>query len=393
MEGEKKLAWGLVECIGLEESFYTHQTENTEKKKDTLKISTHTDALQIILHDLLDKKAGIISDVKEIAVVGHRVVHGGDKFCQPVFVDEQVKTVLRECFDIAPLHNPSNYEGIIAVERMLPNVPSVLVFDTAFHQTMPDYAYIYALPYEYYQKHHIRRYGFHGTSHEYVARKAAGMLGKPFNELKIITMHLGNGSSVAAINMGKVVDTSMGFTPLEGLIMGSRSGDIDPAIIPFLMEKYPDMGHAAINDMLNKKSGLLALSGISADMRSIVEAKEKGYKRAILAFEALCYSIKKYIGAYFAALNGIDVLVFTAGIGENSAPVRASSTKGLEALGINIDEHANTVKSDKERVISADFSKVKVLVVPTNEELMIARQAEELLKMKEAGKEEAKEKL
>ncbi|MDR0485516.1 MAG: acetate kinase [Elusimicrobiota bacterium] len=379
MDGEKKLAWGLVECIGLEESFYNRQTYKTEKIKDTLKIADHTQAVELIIKDLLDKKTGSISNISEIAAVGHRVVHGRDKFSASVLLDEKVKATLRDCFDIAPLHNPANYEGILAVEKMFPKTPSVLVFDTAFHQTMPDYAYMYALPYEYYEKHHIRRYGFHGTSHKYVAQRAAEFLGKPAEELKIITCHLGNGSSLSAVNKGKVIDTSLGFTPLPGIVMGSRSGDIDAAIIPFLMEKYSELKSPQnINSMLNKKSGLIGISGMS-DMRMIEDEMSKGNKKAKLAVEMLCYSVKKYIGSYLAALNGADGIVFTAGIGENSSLVRQEVCCGLENLGIKINEEENKIRSDKERFISTADSKIKVMVIPTNEELMIARETLQVL--------------
>jgi acetate kinase len=375
MQGEQKIAWGLIECIGLKESFYTRQTISSEKKKDVLKIENHTQGVDIIMKELLDKKTGVISNVNEIGVVGHRMVHGRDMFSKPVLVNEDVKKKIRECFDIAPLHNPANYEGLCAVEKMLPGIPSVLVFDTAFHQTMPPRAYMYGLPYEYYEKNYVRRYGFHGTSHQYVSHRAAIMLNKSIEELKIITCHLGNGSSITAINKGKVIDTSMGFTPLPGVIMGTRSGDIDPAIISFLMEKYPEFKDPEkLSSMLNKKSGLLGICGKS-DMRAIIEESANGNKKARLAFEMLCYGIKKYIGAYFAALNGLDALVFTAGIGENSVPVREEVSGGLESLGIEIDLEENKKFSDKERFISKPQSKVKVMVIPTNEELMIAREA------------------
>jgi acetate kinase len=375
MDGEKKIAWGLVECIGLSESFYTRQTSSSEKKKDTLKIDNHTQAVDLIMKELLDKKTGSISDIKEIAAVGHRIAHGRDMFTESALVTEEVKAGIRDCFDIAPLHNPAHYEGILAVEKMLPSTPSVLVFDTVFHQTMPDYAYIYGLPYEYYEKDFIRKYGFHGTSHLYVSQRAAAMLNKPISELKIITAHLGNGSSITAVDGGKSVDTSMGFTPLPGILMGSRSGDIDPAIIPFLMGKYPELKSAnAINAMLNKQSGLMGIAGMS-DMRLIEGKLEKGDKKATLAFSMLCYSIKKYIGSYYAVLNGLDALVFTAGIGENSPLVRGKVCSELTALGIEIDDAENQKRLDAERFISKPKSKVRVMVIPTNEELMIARES------------------
>jgi acetate kinase len=380
MDGEKKIAWGLVECIGLDEAYYKRQSLKCGEKKDSVKASNHTQAVELVIKELLDKDCGSISGIDEIAVVGHRIVHGGEKFSKPVLVDKDVKDGLKECFAIAPLHNPAHYAGIEAVEKMLPGIPSVLVFDTAFHQTMPDYAYMYALPYEYYEKDHIRRYGFHGTSHNYVSQRAAELLGKPLSELKIITAHLGNGSSVTAIENGKVIDTSMGFTPLQGVVMGTRCGDIDPAIIAYLIEAYPEFKDgAAINNLLNRKSGLFGISGLSGDMRTIVKAIAAGNKRAKLEYDMLCYSIKKYISAYFGILNGADALVFTAGIGENSPTVRQKACEGLSALGIEMDVEKNKEPLNSERFISAPSSKVKIMIIPTNEELMIAREAKKVL--------------
>jgi acetate kinase len=376
LENEKKIAWGLIECIGLPEAFYKRESINNEEKKEAVKVANHTEAVELIIKELLNKNNATISDVSEIAVIGHRVVHGGDKFSESVLVTDKVKEELKECFSIAPLHTPAHYAGIFAVEKMLPGIPSVLVFDTAFHQTMPDYAYMYALPYEFYEKDHIRRYGFHGTSHKYVSQRAAVLLGKPLSELKLITAHLGNGSSITAIENGKVIDTSMGFTPLQGVVMGTRCGDIDPAIIAYLIEQYPHYKDAkALNDLMNKKSGLAGVSGLSADMRDILKGVSEGNKKAQLAFNMLIYSIKKYISAYYGVLNGVDALIFTAGIGENSAPVRESICKNLSVLGIEIDVEKNKERSSEERFISTKNSKVKVLVVPTNEELMIARES------------------
>jgi acetate kinase len=380
MESEKKIAWGLIECIGLPQAFYKRRTANTKEKKEAVKVASHTQAVELIIQELLDKKIGSIASIEEIAVVGHRIVHGGDKFSESVLVTEDIKRDLKDCFSIAPLHNPAHYAGIVAVEKMLPDIPSVLVFDTAFHQTIPDYAYMYAIPYEFYKNDHIRRYGFHGTSHNYVSRLAAAMLGKPLNELNLITAHLGNGSSIAAIEKGRVIDTSMGFTPLEGVIMGTRCGDIDPAIIVYLLDKYPEYKDtSALNHLMNNKSGLVGISGLSADMRAIICASSEGNKKAVLAFEMLTYSIKKYVSAYYGILNGIDGLVFTAGIGENSAPVRQAVCKNLSALGIQLDIAKNNEHSDKERFISTKNSKVKIMVIPTNEELMIARESKKTL--------------
>jgi acetate kinase len=380
MDSEKKIAWGLIECIGLPQAFYKRQTIDTKGKKEAVKVTNHTQAVELIIQELLDEKIGSIASIEEIAVVGHRIVHGGDKFSESVLVTEEIKRDLKDCFSIAPLHNPAHYAGIVAVEKMLPNIPSVLVFDTAFHQTMPDYAYMYAIPYEFYENEHIRRYGFHGTSHNYVSQRAAAILGKPLNELNLITAHLGNGSSITAIEKGKVIDTSMGFTPLEGVMMGTRCGDIDPAIIAYLLDKYPKYKDASVlNHLMNKKSGLVGISGLSADMRAIIQASGEGNKKAVLAFEMLAYSIKKYIGAYYGILNGVDGLIFTAGIGENSAPVRQAVCKNLSALGIELDVTKNNEHSSKERFISTKSSKVSIMVIPTNEELMIARESKKTL--------------
>lgn len=380
MDTEKRIAWGIVECIGLPEAYYKRQTVGTEEKKDSVKVTNHMTAVELIIHELMHPETGSIKNIEEIAVIGHRIVHGGQKFSKSVLVDEDVKAGLKECFSIAPLHTPGHYEGILAVEKMLPGIPSVLVFDTAFHQTIPDYAYMYALPYDYYEKDHIRKYGFHGTSHNYVSQRAAEMLGKPLSELKIITAHLGNGSSLSAIEHGKVIDTSMGFTPLQGVMMGSRCGDIDPAIIPYLINMNKELADPeALNVLMNKKSGLLGISGLSADMRTIVKAVAAGNKKAKLAFDMLCYSIKKYISAYFGILNGIDGLVFTAGIGENSPSVREHICQNLSALGIEMDIDKNNEPSGAERFVSTENSKVKIMIIPTNEELMIARESKRVL--------------
>ncbi|MDR1418071.1 MAG: acetate kinase [Endomicrobium sp.] len=377
MQSEKKLAWGIVECIGLPESFYKRQAENCQEKKDIIKISNHTEAVELVIKELLNN---IISDISEITVVGHRIVHGGNKFSKSVLATEEVKNNLKWCFSIAPLHIPAHYAGIEAVEKMLPGIPSVLVFDTAFYQTMPDYAYTYALPYKFFIEDNIRRYGFHGTSHKYVSRKAAEMLNRSLDEINLITAHLGNGSSITAIKKGEVIDTSMGFTPLEGVVMGTRCGNIDPAIIAYIIDKYPQYKDTvALNRLLNQESGLIGISGISADMRDISVAIDNGNQRASLAFEMLCYSIKKYVCAYFGILNGIDALVFTAGIGENHSAVRENICKNLDALGIEIDLQENIKCSNKERCISVKSSRTKIMVIPTNEELMIAKDAQMVL--------------
>jgi acetate kinase len=377
MKDEKKLIWGLIECIGFTEAYYKSQVINGTVKKKIAKIINHMEAVEVVIKELLDEKTAGISDIDEIAMVGHRIAHGGDKFSSSVLVTDEVKRDLKECFLLAPLHTPAHYAGILAVEKMLPGVPSVLVFDTAFHRTMPDYAYMYALPYELYEKDHIRKYGFHGTSHNYVSSRAAVMLNRPLSGMNLITAHLGNGSSIAAIEKGKVVDTSMGFTPLQGVMMGTRCGDIDPAIITYLLDKYPNRysNENVLNNLINKESGLIGVSGISGDMRVILEFVEKGNKKAQLAFRMLCYSIKKYISAYYGILNGVDGLVFTAGIGENSAAVRESVCSNLDTLGIEMDINKNNQYSNNERFISTENSKIKIMVIPTNEELMIARES------------------
>ena len=379
MTHEKKIASGLVECIGLPEAYFKGQAVGCEEEKSLCKVSNHFEAVELIIKHLLEPEKGSIKNVDEIYAIGHRIVHGGDKFSDSVLVDESVKAGLKECFSIAPLHTPHHYAGIEAVEKMLPGIPSILVFDTAFHQTMPDYAYMYALPYDYYAKDHIRRYGFHGTSHKYVTQKAAAMLNKPLEEVKLITCHLGNGSSISAINNGKVIDTSMGFTPLAGLVMGTRCGDIDPAALVYIMDKEKNITAEEMNNLLNKRSGLLGISGLSGDMRTIVKAIQAGNKKAKLAFDMLCYSIKKYISAYYGILNGADGIVFTAGIGENVPSVRERACEHLQNLGIELDIEKNNAPIHEERFISADNSKVKIMIIPTNEELMIAREAMQVL--------------
>ncbi len=379
MTHEKKIASGLVECIGLPEAYFKRHAVGYDEEKSLCKVSNHFEAVELIIKHLLEPEKGSIKNVDEIYAIGHRIVHGGDKFSDSVLVDESVKAGLKECFSIAPLHTPHHYAGIEAVEKMLPGIPSILVFDTAFHQTMPDYAYMYALPYDYYAKDHIRRYGFHGTSHKYVTQKAAAMLNKPLEEVKLITCHLGNGSSISAINNGKVIDTSMGFTPLAGLVMGTRCGDIDPAALVYIMDKEKNITAEEMNNLLNKRSGLLGISGLSGDMRTIVKAIQAGNKKAKLAFDMLCYSIKKYISAYYGILNGADGIVFTAGIGENVPSVRERACEHLQTLGIELDIEKNNAPIHEERFISTDNSKVKIMIIPTNEELMIAREAMQVL--------------
>ena len=368
---QEVLAKGLCERIGIDGKF-TYKPAGKDPIKDAdVAMPTHSEAIQTVLHALVDEKNGVISSMKEIDAVGHRVVHGGEKFAQSVLITDEVMAAIEECNPLAPLHNPANIIGIKACQELMPGTPMVAVFDTAFHQTMPPVAYTYALPYEYYEQDKVRRYGFHGTSHKYVSQRAAAMLGKPIEELKLISCHLGNGSSITAIDGGKSVDTSMGFTPLAGLPMGTRSGDLDAGILEFLMNKY-SLDIKEMLNILNKKSGVLGISGVSSDFRDLDDAASKGNQRAALAVEAFNYSVKKLIGSYAAAMGGVDAIVFTAGVGENSASNRMAIASGLEFMGVKMDAEANNVRG-KETVISAPDSKVKVLLIPTNEELMIAR--------------------
>lgn len=378
MENEEVLAKGVAERIGIEDGFVKHEAIGKEKVIIEENMGTHKSAIRIVLDCLVHPEHGAIKDMKEIAAVGHRVVHGGEKFASSVIINDEVKATLEECSELAPLHNPPNLMGIYACEEILPNVPMVGVFDTAFHQTMPKSSYLYALPYELYDKYKIRRYGFHGTSHKYVAMKAAEVLGKSLEELKLVTCHLGNGASIAAIDGGKSIDTSMGFTPLEGLAMGTRCGDIDPAIVTFIMEKE-HISSADANNIMNKKSGVLGISGVSNDFRDIESAASSGNERAQLALDVYYKRVKKYIGAYAAEMGGLDAVIFTAGLGENSPETRMEVCTGLEFLGIKIDADKNKVRG-KETIVSTEDSKTKVLLIPTNEELMIARETVVLLK-------------
>ena len=370
MTNEDVLCKGLVERIGIEGSVLTHKI-NGEKFVVEEEMKDHKKALELVLDQLLHKDHGAIKSLDEISAVGHRVVHGGEKFNDSVVVNDEVLSEIRACIELAPLHNPANIMGIEAIQELMKDTPNVVVFDTAFHQTMPMENYLYALPYEYYEKYAVRRYGFHGTSHNFVSKRAAEILGKKREDLRIITCHLGNGSSMAAIDHGKVIDTSMGLTPLEGVCMGTRSGDIDPAIIPFIMDKE-NLNAQEISDMLNKKSGVLAISGVSSDFRDIEAEAEKGNKRAKVALDQFANRVRKYIGAYATQMGGVDVIVFTAGVGENSIEMREDIMSKLEFLGTNIDKEKNNVRG-KEAIISTDDSKVVAITVPTNEELMIAR--------------------
>ena len=376
---QEVLAKGLCERIGIDGKFTYKPQLPGKEKLDAIDVAmpTHSEAIQAVLDALVDPKNGVIGSMKEIDAVGHRVVHGGEAFNQSVLITDEVMAAVEECIPLAPLHNPANITGIKACQACMPGVPMVAVFDTAFHQTMPPVAYTYALPYEYYEKDKVRRYGFHGTSHKYVSQRAADMLGKKPEQLKLISCHLGNGSSVTAIDGGKSVDTSMGFTPLAGLPMGTRSGDLDAGILEFLMNKY-NLTISEMLNILNKKSGVQGISGVSSDFRDLEAAKKEGNKRAELAMDCFEYSVKKFIGAYAAAMGGVDAIIFTAGVGENSADMRMRMTEGLEFMGVKMDAQANNVRG-KETVISAADSKVKVLLIPTNEELMIALDTAEIV--------------
>ena len=374
------LAKGLCERIGIDGKFtYKPQVEG-KKVLDAIDVAmpTHSEAIQAVLDALVDAENGVIGSMKEIDAVGHRVVHGGEAFNKSVLITDEVMKAIEDCIPLAPLHNPANLTGIRACQKVMPGVPMVAVFDTAFHQTMPAKAYMYALPYEYYENDKVRRYGFHGTSHKYVAARAAAMLGKKPEELKLISCHLGNGSSVTAVDGGKSVDTSMGFTPLAGLPMGTRSGDLDAGILQYVMNKY-NMSIDEMLNVLNKKSGVQGVSGVSSDFRDLENAHKEGNERAGLAVDMFNYGVKKLIGAYAAAMGGVDAIIFTAGVGENSANQRLAIASGLEFMGVKMDAEANNVRG-KETVISAADSKVKVLLIPTNEELMIAMDTAAIVK-------------
>ena len=377
METEDVMAKGLVERIGIDGSRIKHETIGKEKKTIETPMQDHKRALELVMESLTNEEYGAIKSLDEIDAVGHRVVHGGEDFAKSVVIDDKVLKGIEDNVEIAPLHNPPNIMGIKACQRLLPNVKQVAVFDTAFHQTMPEESYIYALPYEYYEKYKIRRFGFHGTSHKYITNKAAEMLGKDINEVNLITCHLGNGSSICAVEKGKSIDTSMGFTPLEGLAMGTRCGDLDPAILPFIMEKE-NLSTEEINTLINKKSGVLGISGVSSDFRDIEEARDEGNKRAKLALDIFEKRVRGYIGSYMTELDHVDAIVFTAGVGENSIEMRESIVAGLKSLGIKLDPERNNVRGE-DKLISADDSAIKVFVIPTNEELMIARDTKELV--------------
>ena len=378
MTNETLLAKGLVERIGIEGSIISHEKIGMDKFKLTTPMANHKDAIGHVLEALMNAEHGVVKSMDEIGAVGHRVVQAGEKYASSVLITDDVIAALEECVDMAPLHNPQNLLGIAACQELMPNTPMVGVFDTAFHQTMPPESYIYAIPYEYYEKYKIRRYGFHGTSHKYVAERTADILGVNIEDLKIITCHLGNCASVTAIKRGKSIDTSMGFTPLEGLVMGTRSGDIDPAIVSYIRQKE-NLNSGESTNILNKKSGVLGISGVSSDFRDLEEAVAQGNERAALALKVFAHKVKHYIGAYIAEMNGVDAIVFTAGVGENDINIRDIICSELGNLGIKLDLVKNKVKG-KETIISREDSKVKILLVPTNEELMIARDTYEIVK-------------
>ena len=376
-DSEEVLAKGLCERIGIDGRL-VYQKEGLDKEITEAPMPTHKEAIQMVLDALVNPKTGAVKSLAEIDAVGHRVVHGGEKFSDSVVITEEVIAQVEECNDLAPLHNPANIIGIRACQALMPNVPMVGVFDTAFHQTMPEKAYLYGLPYEYYEKYKVRRYGFHGTSHSFVSKEAASYLGMDLNNSKIIVAHLGNGASVSAVLNGKCVDTSMGLTPLEGLVMGTRSGDVDPAVIEFIANKE-NLDIAGVMKILNKESGVYGLSGISSDFRDLGSAAEKGDEGAKRAIDVFCYHVVHYVGSYIAAMNGVDAICFTAGLGENDAAVREQICSYFGYMGIEIDKEANNVHGE-EKLISTKDSKVDVLVIPTNEELAIARETLALVK-------------
>lgn len=366
------LAKGLIERIGINDGILTHKPQGKAEYRIVRDIADHTIGISLILEALVHPQHGVIKDVNEIKAVGHRVAHGGENFKTSVLITETVKKDIEKCIELAPLHNPANLKGITSMETILPGIKQVAIFDTSFHQTMPAYAYLYGLPYEYYEKYRIRKFGFHGTSHKYVAQKACKILEIDWEKVNIITCHLGNGASVAAIQKGKSVDTSMGFTPVEGLYMGTRAGDLDLGVLLFLMDKEK-LSISAVNDLINKKSGMLGISGVSSDMRDIEAAADNGNERAIIARKMYCYQIKKYIGAYTAAMGGVDLIIFTGGVGENDWHVRSGVCENMEYLGVEFDNEKNSALRGSDSILSKPDSKVKVMSISTNEELVIAQ--------------------
>lgn len=376
-ESENVLAKGLCERIGIDGRL-THKPANKEKYVVETTLKDHNDAVKLVMDTLMDQEHGVISDINEISAVGHRVLHGGKFFSDSIIINEEVKDVIKACFELGPLHNPANLIGIEACEKIMPNTPQVAVFDTAFHQTMPAKAYMYGIPYEYYDKYNIRKYGFHGTSHSFVSKRAIEIAGLDKDNSKVIVCHLGNGASISAVENGKSIDTSMGLTPLEGLIMGTRSGDIDPTVIQYIAHKENKTLEEVLN-ILNKKSGVLGLSEYSSDFRDILKRAGEGEEKATLALDAFVYRIVKYIGSYIAAMNGVDAIAFTAGLGENNAKVRNMICSSLAYVGVELDQAANEEAAGVEKIISSANSKVKVMAIPTNEELAIARETVALI--------------
>ncbi len=370
-DGTKLLAKGLLERIGLNDSILTHKPTDGEPYKVINDIPDHTTGINLVMAALTDARHGVIKNVNEIKAVGHRVVNGGESYKESVLIDNEVKKQIELCSDLAPLHNPANLKGILSTEKLIPGVPQVAVFDTSFHQTMPDYAYMYALPYEYYEKYKIRKYGYHGTSHKFVASKAAKILGQDYNKLRIITCHLGNGASITAIQNGRSIDTSMGFTPVDGLIMGTRTGEIDPGVLIYIADKE-HLNVTGVNNLINKKSGVAGISQLSSDMRDLEAAASEGNEKALLALNMYAYKVKKFIGSYIAVLNGLDLLVFTGGVGENDRKMRAMICSDMEYLGIKFDFDANNGAYCKDQLISKPESKVKVMCISTDEEFVIA---------------------
>jgi len=377
MENESVLAKGVIQRIGIDGSYLEYEYGADQELTIEREITDHKSGIQLLMDTILDKEYGVINNIEEIDAVGHRIVHGGEEFASSILITEADLLKIEKVSDLAPLHNPANIMGIKVFKELMPEKPQIGVFDTAFHQTMPEKAYIYALPYEYYNKYSVRKYGFHGSSHGYVAKRAAEILNKDLSDLKIISCHLGNGGSITAIKNGKSIDTSMGLTPLEGLVMGSRCGDIDPAIVSFVSQKE-DLNIQEIDNVLNKESGLKGISGVSSDFRDVEKAAENGNNQAKTAIELFNYRVKKYIGAYSAAMGGIDAVIFTAGIGENAISARKEILNGLEYLGIELDENKNDCRG-KEKIITKVESKIKGLVIPTNEELVIARDTLEIV--------------
>jgi len=370
-EENQLLAKGLLERIGLNDSILTHKPTGGEPYKVVNDIPDHTTGINLVMGVLTDPRHGVIKDITEIKAVGHRVVNGGESYKESVLIDNEVKRQIEINSELAPLHNPANLKGILSVEKLIPGVPQVAVFDTSFHQTMPDYAYMYALPYEYYEKYKIRKYGYHGTSHKFVASKAAKLIGRDMKDLNIITCHLGNGASITAIQKGRSIDTSMGFTPVDGLIMGTRTGEIDPGVLIYIADKE-HLNVTGVNNLINKKSGVAGISGLSSDMRDLETAYAEGNEKAILALNMYAYKVKKYIGSYIAVLNGLDLLIFTGGVGENDHKMRAMICSDMESLGIEFDYEANNGVRGKDLVISKPESKVKVMCITTDEEFVIA---------------------